>query len=137
MVMRQYYKLFLLGMKGQKGVILYVILINAGCSLGMGDQRIFFLLCRILRLTIGSLWLFFIQTWEPLSKYSPATLHLLLLIEFLLKTLYKLLSCFCLHFPFKIMDSFDSPSGTGSSWINSQQNLSTWKHNRLSNHTLI
>ena len=36
----------------------------SGCSLGIGAWRILRLLCRILRLTRGSLWLFFIQTWS-------------------------------------------------------------------------
>ena len=36
----------------------------SGCSLGIGARRILRLLCRILRLTWGSLWLFFMQTWS-------------------------------------------------------------------------
>ena len=51
---------------------------NAGCSLGIGDQRILLLLHRSLFLTFHSLWLliFFFSDVEPLSKYSPVTLHL-------------------------------------------------------------
>ena len=36
----------------------------SGCSLGIGDRRILCLLCKIVRLTFGCLWLFFMQTWS-------------------------------------------------------------------------
>ena len=36
---------------------------QAGSFLGIGDWRILRFLRRILRLTFGSLWQFFIQTW--------------------------------------------------------------------------
>ena len=37
---------------------------KSGCSLGTGNRRILPLLCRILRLMFGSLWLFIIQIWS-------------------------------------------------------------------------
>ena len=49
---------------------------NAGCSWGIGDQRILSLLHRILQLMFGGLWLFFYLDVEPLSNYSTVTLHL-------------------------------------------------------------
>ena len=51
---------------------------NAGCSLGIGNQRILLLLHRSLFLTFHSLWplIFFFSDVEPLSKCSPVTLHL-------------------------------------------------------------
>ena len=48
-----------------------------GCSLGIRDRSILFLLHRILWVTFDSLWLFFIQTWSILqNNYSPVMLHL-------------------------------------------------------------
>ena len=46
------------------------------CSLGIGHWTILCLLRRFLRLTLGSLRLFFFSDVEPLSEYSPVTLHL-------------------------------------------------------------
>ena len=63
-----------------------------GCSLlSIGDRRIMpRLLHWILRLTFGSLWLLFIQTWEPFSKYSPVTLHLSPATRILIKNLGRM-----------------------------------------------
>ena len=48
----------------------------SGCSLGIGDWRILHLLYRILRLTCDLTLTDFYSDMEPLSKYSPVTLHL-------------------------------------------------------------
>ena len=62
---------------------------QAGFSLRIRERRILRLLHRILWLTFGSLF-FFYSDIEPLSKYSPLSmLHLLLLLEFLIKTLAR------------------------------------------------
>ena len=61
---------------------------EAGCSLGIGDRRI---LCLLHDSPANVQWPMTIlySDMEPLSKYSPVTLHLLLLVEFLKTTLMK------------------------------------------------
>ena len=59
------------------------------CQVFIRHRRILPLLRRILCKRFGSLWLlFFYSNVEPLSKYSPVMLHLLLL-----KFLMKILKC--------------------------------------------
>ena len=59
---------------------------DSGCSLGIRDQRILYLLHRILRLMFGSLWLFFIQTWHLFQNILLQHNTFLLLLGFLTKT---------------------------------------------------
>jgi len=44
--------------------------LSTGCLLGIRDWRILCLLHRILQLTIGRLWLFFIQMWSLFNVFS-------------------------------------------------------------------
>ena len=60
---------------------------RSGCSLGIRDWRIVWLLLRILGLMCDSLWIFFIQTWSLFHNILRLRYTFLLLLEFLMKTL--------------------------------------------------